>query len=906
MDDIHLDDPRKFSAKQIKIEIENASKKRNIWQYLFDLVVKTLICATLIAIDFTLFANAGNYNIFVSNTGITPEAEYVYIAILLFSFVIMLIASFEPKLENAVLSLCFALMVIAVINQFATFEKRSGLLIIFSGIFSDSINAMLYEYAFLIIGIVAFIIFLIGITKLKRSFRLYFLCGLWVVLAWILSEAYFNTSSQYFRTVATSPTLRSDTNGKLLIFLSFNDLTSIDNLLNLANNKTQNVEIKKSANNLLGFLNANNFILYPNAMVNNTYEPFLNLVSVYNPGDKEEASSHVMSSAERQDYFDFSSIQKDRIYIKDSSLYKMLQKEDYKINVYQSRDIDTCYLNNKLATAICREKVNMPIALNEDIFTSADKTILLTAQWLNSTGLVQSINSVLKVAEYVIPGNTLKPFGFDIDKLYVLNSFKVFDLIIENIDNQTGNQAYFAIIDLPSDMYAYDEFCKLKKVDEWKSEENVAFAKSSLESRREAYADQINCLSGVLERFIQQLAKMGQLENTTIIINGLNNPQGILKAEEDYIKQLQIKNQVLFAIRPENSQEPEIDYSVCRVDDIVNSYLITHKPCEEFAGIKTTENNMKQFQELIEKNKYKDFAIDMAAQNFKEWVNAWMAHNQYENYAQKKETESIEGDNIDEEQVIELEKVTVSEKIIEDDPELTMPSISAKADNMSLADETKQDDKVSVTANNAISEHNLDQDSVENTEIKVKNAEDGVAEIRSDLEEDNITEQETVVENNSLSDADTVSDVIDNIEQVAVDTNTDSDMINDKEGFATGDVANNTIVQEDVIPDTVFDINEENNTTEDAIEKAKQALKIKQEKKEKLNHKSSENELDNLVEDIETLTKDNNFKQVLEAPVIEGQNLSPEELKKQYHQKIKEAADKVENSVNLEVKVIEN
>ena len=41
MDDIHLEDPRKFSAKQIKVTVEKAKKHRTFWQYMFDLIVKT-------------------------------------------------------------------------------------------------------------------------------------------------------------------------------------------------------------------------------------------------------------------------------------------------------------------------------------------------------------------------------------------------------------------------------------------------------------------------------------------------------------------------------------------------------------------------------------------------------------------------------------------------------------------------------------------------------------------------------------------------------------------------------------------------------------------------------------------------------------------------------------------------
>ena len=126
MDDIHLEDPRKFSAKQIKKSVEEAKYKRTFWQYWFDLIVKTILLATIISLDFTLFANAGSYNLFSSSTWLNTEAQYIYIAIVAFSFLFMFIASFFRALENFILSLSFAVLGVALINQFATFEKKIG------------------------------------------------------------------------------------------------------------------------------------------------------------------------------------------------------------------------------------------------------------------------------------------------------------------------------------------------------------------------------------------------------------------------------------------------------------------------------------------------------------------------------------------------------------------------------------------------------------------------------------------------------------------------------------------------------------------------------------------------------------------------------------------------------------
>lgn len=927
MDDIHLEDPRKFSAKQIKEEIEHAQNRRSVWQYLFDLIVKTLICATLIAIDFVLFANAGSYNIFASGLQLNYEAQYIFVAIFVISFIIMLIASFWPKLENMLVSACFAGLIIALINQFATFEKHSGLLILFSGIFSDNVNAILYEYSFWIIGLVSFVVFLIVFTTVKRSFQLYFLCILLAVFAWIVSEAYFNTSLQYFRTVASSPTLRSENLGKHFVFLAFNSLTSPNNINHMAKTTKQNTEIKKTFDNLLGFLDHNNFILYPNAMVENPDDPFLNLVSLYNPVTENDVSEQIMASATRDTYFDFYAIQKDKMYIKNSAIYKALQKDNYKINVYQTRNIDVCYLDSKLAVASCREKINMPVALNDTIFSRWDRTLLLISQWLNSTGYINSFNPVLKLAEYVLPLQYIKPFGFEVDKIYALNAFKVFDLIAENIDKQTGNQAYFAIIDLPSETYVYNEFCQLNKMADWKSEKNIPFVRDPLETRRNAYAEQTNCLIGSLEKFVRTLKKTGQFDNTTIVITGLNNPQALFNKEDNYYRELQAESQVLFAIKPENSASSEVNYDACTVSDIMASYFITKKPCKEFVNIKTTEKNMKQITSVIEKDKIKQQQIDRANSGFEEWIKAWAAYNQIimdiEPASEEKSAET--NDKIsDQDELVVVDEVVVTETVIEDVPEQKMETITKAADEANMMEQAK--DELDIDDANSLDQKETDQkkekaddfivaddlsytkdEIVDYSEPKGNEIIEEKAEVVDvKLSEDSVSSAKQDVSDNDKENVDKNINNKSSKDENKPENNVKTDNVKQNIGSKVDALGNVLDTAEDVIPETLFDTEQEKKSTENAIAKAKRALENKKAQKNKLKEtKTPAEELDNLVKDIETLAKNEDFREVLEAPVAKGQNLSPEELKKQYHQNLKEAAKKFESNIDIKVNLLE-
>ena len=505
MDDIHLDDPRKFSAKQLKMKQEALKNKRRFWHYLFDLIVKTLICAIMLSINFTLFANSGNYSLFASSMKLNMEAEIIYALIFAISFILMFIASFYRALENIILSICFAGVCVATINQFATFEKKSGLLILFNGVFSEDINLILYEYALWITGAACFVIFWIILKIFNRQVMLYFMIVLGALLGWILSEAYLNTSTSYFRLVASSPVLRNENLGKNLVFLSFKNLTSPNNLNNMYQNSRRYPNIQKSFYNSLGFFVDNDFILYPNVLLDNPDDPLMSLISAYNPDANGDVADKVQTSAVRTDYFNFSALQKDKMYLKDSSLYEMLRKDNYTLNVYQTGEIDTCYLNNKVAAGSCKEKVNTPINFVGSNFTLTEKALLLASQWISSTGFASSLDPILSVIGYTTNLRDIKPLGFKVNNLNVLNFDKALDQIIESIDRQTGNQAYFAIMDVPSDTYFYDAFCQLKPMSDWNNEQASSYNKKTTDERRSFYADQVSCLYDNLEKYTSSM-----------------------------------------------------------------------------------------------------------------------------------------------------------------------------------------------------------------------------------------------------------------------------------------------------------------------------------------------------------------------------------------------------------------
>lgn len=878
---------------------KSVSKKRSVGQYLFDVIVKTILCASVISVDFTLFANSGNYDLFFTSPFGNLEAIYIYVGIAVVSFILMFIASFVRPLENITLSAVFALFVVAVINQFAAFDKKSGLLLIFDGVFSYDVNIILYQHAHMIMSIIVFLIVWIILSFLNRRFMLCITLGVCAVLGWLISEAYMHPDIKYFNEVAGLPNLKKENVGENIIFLSFNDLTSINNLKNMNDGKQKIEALDKAYKNAVGFYKTNNFTLYPNALVEHSDDAFLNLILSYNADDLNKKAKDVVSESINIDnYFNFKSVQPEKIYLRTNGLYEMLRKKDYKINVFQTRGADTCYVDNELIASSCNEKMNLPITLTGEHDTTFDKLVVLLSQWIESTGLVSSVNPLLKILEYAgdfIP-NEFQPKNVVLSKVYSYNSTKIFDKLIETIDKLSGNQAYFAVIDLPSDNFVYDEFCNIKPLANWSGAKKSDYSKESISDRKRAYAEQLNCLYGSLQKFMNQLEAMGLLENTTIIIQGLNNPLDLSSKQLEYYKQIQNKRQVTFAIKKTDGEPEDIDYSVCSVPEIINSVFFSKKNCKNFDVLKTSDKNIESIKKTISDEKLSDSDIESSVKSFNDWYASWSTANDLiTTYSPKDLKDEY------------IEKASLTDKLIEDIPEEKLKSIKSAMDE--VVEEAKKIENVASEAIDDVTEKT--EKVVKDGKENVEKASEKIVEKSSKMDElakktfeeisakvDSIAKQkdkkENIIDKVNSATQELSSDInkkIKNVTEKVADVleKTDVEGVKKQDNEITKEIiAKDVGVAEDMVDEKVI------SSEEDIVTRIKRAIK----EKEELINKEQMIDLKQEVEE-KIAKQSESLREILEAPVAEGQDLSPEELKKIYRNKIKKAIKN--SSVQLEI-----
>ena len=247
--------------------------------------------------------------------------------------------------------------------------------------------------------------------------------------------------------------------------------------------------------------------------------------------------------------------------------------------------------------------------------------------------------------------------------------------------------------------------------------------------------------------------------------------------------------------------------------------------------------------------------------------------------------------------VVEITK-TLAETSNEITDEVSNPvenvNVATKSDNVVTPDAPSVDESITDTK----IKETVNQIADEPIENKMSEAVEGIEEKASTQPDEDIVEKTQAVEDVKATEVvpETLFDEIPQAEQPQASVNVD----NAKIEVLTKD--QNVVETVPVAADKKAEVI---STKEDIINKAKQAFenkqKTEQQKKEEIRKK-----VKYLSDNIEELSKNQEFRQVLEAPVAQGSNLSPQELKKQYHKNLIEAADKAKNDMNIEVKVIEN
>ncbi len=680
MQDIFINDPRQTSAKEIAQRQTIIKKTGRRWyQFLADLFIKSMLVAVLLAVDFTLFARAGSYNLFSASHAIALEAVYIYAIIAAVSFALILVTSFSVYLQNVVVSAVAAILLWAVFNQFALFDYRS-ILSAYLGILQGTFAFVINDYSHFILMLLVFLLTYMFMGVASRATQAWTLGTGALILLALLSDAYFAPQKQPLKDMPAIENLFAPTEqDRNLVFIALTQAPSYNQLKALGK-ISASVEIQHAAANMLGFYQQNNFTYYPQSyipypnmsfyQVSNDNMHFYNMAEILNPEQDKGVRDLLMSNIYTTQYWDFDQIGLGKLYLSRNKIFDTFHNNKYNIYVYEGRGIELCSSDNILSVNRCIGQRSLPIDLENKRFTLPQKVSLLMAEWLESTQLVPHVDTLFNMAAAVNPN--VSKLNFSASGLYSLDSFAQLDRLTQDISRDKGSGLYVLLMEMPSDSFMYDSNCRLKPLTEWVKADNNSI---NIKTRQIALAEQTNCLYGQLEKFIQELRRQKILDHTAIVIASLNTPIADTWINgNDIFRTLHLGIRTNLAIYDPLKEQEDIDYSFCSTSQLLYKYLYHGVDCNDIHTLNVPQRVKEQIQQKVISSQIPPAESEQALQYFKSWYASWAKANNVENDI---DDEVIPLETHDE--VIQTVPVAVAEELPPEAPAVPLSEVSAAA-----------------------------------------------------------------------------------------------------------------------------------------------------------------------------------------------------------------------------------
>ena len=618
---LYHDTSGRFSRKGKASLIDE--KKVQVWENL----LYVFYILFLVSTDFILFAGSGNVEVFRNSIFPIPEISIILLIFLICSSLIIFLLRNTVLFKNIFVSFITFGLVVIVYRQFSLIQQILPI---------EGTSIPVHLAIGLGFAIICYGIFTYGNDLAKL---------LWVIASGILFfhvyTAYQNPRhSVEFVESYNSEEKNNKENEKFVYFL----MPNLVPYAYLAQNP--DAESLRTQQIIQGFYQKNNFKIYPKA-----YTPendFLsNMVRSLNPDTNNSSQKHILKTRLLSEYWRFYNIRREYINLKDNSLYDYLHSKNYQITAYKSRDFDLCHKNHKINVDRCIEKVNQPINIYDTHLSVLSKTNILLIEWIASMRIIKKMAPLFSFLQNFFNLQKAPMIGIDYSNLYVVNSTKTFDILLQHIAEDSGKQAYIVFVDLPSNMYIYNEFCQIKTTDEWYDIADLPWIKSDLtDKRRRAYLQQTRCLFGELGYFMQKLSDKNLLDKTTIVLQGVSSVNNFqTDRNPDFTKDFIANRLVNMAIYTGTKNKNNVDWRFCDTSQILNSYLPGKNKCTKTpvlgvhdSIVKALSREISLYAANINKNSQKEFDI---------WFQHWMIANQ----DKKKEIIKVEEekDNLTEE-----------------------------------------------------------------------------------------------------------------------------------------------------------------------------------------------------------------------------------------------------------------
>ncbi|MBP5698458.1 MAG: hypothetical protein J6W96_02900, partial [Alphaproteobacteria bacterium] len=388
----------------------------------------------------------------------------------------------------------------------------------------------------------------------------------------------------------------------------------------------RDVNFRELRDLMIGFFAINNFEIYPNAFVQKD-DTMSNIIDIMNEVDYTSSASADRGFSTFVDDWNFVQGSLQVLNLESNKFYDNLRSKGLRISTYSMPGFDFCFTGENLNTDRCVVKNDKVISIYDPKSSLEKNVYTLIGEWLMSFHS-RDLNSLAKTFISMSPLKNSKVLSEN-RRRTIEGSPAIFDKLADDIMRDDSGQVYFAYIDLPSDIYLYDEYCHLKNRKDWVALKDNSLYSGGMEEKRKAYIEQTKCLLGKLQEYMTAIDE--KLPYTDVIIQGLGPIKELANMTGDQYGHFISDNLVALGIRKRNNPKFLINANICLASDFTKSYLNEQDYCyslDNMMAREPTEDRYSLKKNLINNSIIRGGTISTIVGNFIDWYKLYRQANQ--------------------------------------------------------------------------------------------------------------------------------------------------------------------------------------------------------------------------------------------------------------------------------------
>ena len=583
-----------------------------------DKIFRSLYIFFLIALDFVMFIYSINGRLFEEGT-FNPAVGTILGGVLAASFAIIFCLSFSKDMQNAVCAIITVLITVMFFHQFALFDVNN-----FVETWLNRVAKWLTFLCFipsawiigLLLGGIVFFAFRYSDAILFVTLVLMFSCVIGVEKNEMIKKA----TSEYTEVKSLAGAGSGGTSQSNIVYLMVPKLPSYQFL-----NSMDDLAFRDLRDLLLGFYAINQFEIYPNAFVQSA-DAMENVIDIFNQVDYTSTTSADRGYAEYLNRWDFVHGSLEKLSLEDNQLFDYLKKNGYGVSMYAMPQFDFCLKAGEFSTNRCVVKGYKTVSLFDKNATTERNVYALLGEWVLSVKN-RDLNSFGKM---LLNMSTLKGYKVISEnrKTAIEGADQLLDRLSSDFVHDKGDQAYLAYVDLPSDVFIYDEFCNIKPRKDWVAlKDNTVFS-GRMEEKKQAYIEQTKCLIGKMQEYMDEVVQQKKIANTNIFIQGVSSVRELSPRTTDKYAQFVADKLVNLAVRRGDNPRFLINANICLASDFTKSVIRYQDYCYTIDDMKMKKDEAFSLKKnLINNAVIRSNRVSNIVDGYRDWYELYKSKN---------------------------------------------------------------------------------------------------------------------------------------------------------------------------------------------------------------------------------------------------------------------------------------